>query len=222
MRGWASRRAIMSEPAAEIAHQFVDAGQQRDGHVWHVDLPLHGSPALRSALSWLYRVSAAEPGDLRRSCGAYAHRGLDQYGHPARQQLCVAVAVHLAEQGDRFRVALLLCAAALLGVLFLAVKAYEYNHKIQEGFFPGQSFHFSGPHSRGVEMFFVLYFTMTGLHALHVAVGVAVLTGYGIAVLLAQRPARLATGSISPASTGTSSISSGFSFPLFYLVGRAP
>jgi cytochrome c oxidase subunit 3 len=41
---------------------------------------------------------------------------------------CVAVAVHLAEEGDRFRVTLLLWTAALLGALFLAVKAYEYNH----------------------------------------------------------------------------------------------
>jgi cytochrome c oxidase subunit 3 len=102
----------------------------------------------------------------------------------------------------------------------LAVKAYEYNHKIQEGFFPGQSFHFSGPHSRGVEMFFVLYFTMTGLH---VAVGVAVLTGYGVAVYLAQRPARLATAvDLAGLCWHFVDIVWVFLFPLFYLVGRAP
>jgi cytochrome c oxidase subunit III len=56
-----------------------------------------------------------------------------------------------------------------------------------------------------------------------VAIGVAVLTGYGVAVLLVQRPARLATAvDLAGLYWHFVDIVWVFLFPLFYLVGRAP
>lgn len=65
-----------------------------------------------------------------------------------------------------------LIAAATLGLLFLGIKGYEYWTKIKHGLVPGIDFHadkFAQP--VGAELFFWLYFAMTGLHALHVIIG---------------------------------------------------
>ena len=157
MRGWASRRAIMSEPAAEIAHQFVDAGQQRDAATFGMWIFLCTEVLLfeRSFLAIPCIGCRTRRPSTKR--GAYAHRGgLDQYGHPARQQLLRGGGGPSCRARRPLSGRALLCAAALLGVLFLAVKAYSMTQN-QEGFFPGQSFHFSGPHSQGLKCF--LFFT---------------------------------------------------------------
>jgi cytochrome c oxidase subunit III len=69
----------------------------------------------------------------------------------------------------------LLSAAALLGVFFLALKGYEYREEFREHLVPGTNFDFAAAYARGAELFFIFYFAATGLHALHVAIGIIVL-----------------------------------------------
>jgi cytochrome c oxidase subunit 3 len=59
--------------------------------------------------------------------------------------------------------------------VFLGVKAYEYHHKWIEHLVPGPTFVFAGEHAREAHIFFLLYFTMTGLHALHMVIGAGVM-----------------------------------------------
>jgi cytochrome c oxidase subunit 3 len=63
----------------------------------------------------------------------------------------------------------------VLGSVFLGIKMYEYHHKFVEGLVPGVMFRFPGPEAAHAEIFFCLYFAMTGLHALHMIVGLGVL-----------------------------------------------
>lgn len=67
----------------------------------------------------------------------------------------------------------MLIVTILLGVLFLCLKGLEYHQHIQDHLLPGRDFNRALP--RQVEMFFVLYFLMTGLHAVHMSVGVGLL-----------------------------------------------
>ncbi len=69
----------------------------------------------------------------------------------------------------------LLAGAALLGGVFLLLKGYEYREEYREHLVPAVNFTFEAAHARGAELFFILYFVLTGLHALHVAIGVVVL-----------------------------------------------
>ncbi len=55
------------------------------------------------------------------------------------------------------------------------MKAYEYHHKWVEHLVPGPSFFLEGPGNDHAMTFFSLYFAMTGLHALHMVVGIAIL-----------------------------------------------
>ena len=59
--------------------------------------------------------------------------------------------------------------------VFLAIKGHEYYQKFWEQLVPGEHFQFAGAPRHQAEMFFVLYFAMTGLHALHVLVGIGLL-----------------------------------------------
>ena len=60
------------------------------------------------------------------------------------------------------------------GFVFLGVKAVEYSHKFESGVFPG--LHYSGSDVDGMAgLFFGIYFTLTGLHALHVIIGLGLL-----------------------------------------------
>ncbi|WP_028996616.1 cytochrome c oxidase subunit 3 [Azohydromonas australica] len=86
----------------------------------------------------------------------------------------VAVAAACAgEQRRRRATGWLLAGAALLGGAFLALKGVEYAKEWHEGLFPGPGFALA--RHAGAELFFMLYFVMTGLHALHLLIGVGLL-----------------------------------------------
>jgi cytochrome c oxidase subunit 3 len=69
----------------------------------------------------------------------------------------------------------LLWAAALLGAIFLALKGVEYRLEYNERLLPGLNFASSDANARATYLFFSLYLIATGLHAVHVAIGIAVL-----------------------------------------------
>ena len=92
----------------------------------------------------------------------------------------MALALNAAQRGMRKPLALFLAVTALLGVVFLGIKAYEYSHAIQDKLFPGAGFQFPGQNEPQAEMFFTLYFVMTGLHALHLFIGILLVSALSI------------------------------------------
>jgi cytochrome c oxidase subunit 3 len=89
----------------------------------------------------------------------------------------MVLAVRAAQLGKRNAIILFLILTLILGLAFLGVKAYEWNEKFQEHHVPGPSFHMEGTPMQGqAQLFFSLYFAMTGLHALHMVVGVGLLS----------------------------------------------
>jgi cytochrome c oxidase subunit 3 len=90
--------------------------------------------------------------------------------------LLVALAHHAAETGRRKPLVGYLAATILLGLVFLGIKFYEYYDHISNGLLPGPSFDMAeaarhGGDPRHIEIFFCLYFAMTGFHALHMLIG---------------------------------------------------
>src|SRR5205085_1711619 len=70
------------------------------------------------------------------------------------------------------------------GGTFLGIKAVEYAQKFHEHHVPGPYFHWDGPDPQHVQLFFSLYFVMTGLHALHMVIGIGIL---GVLAVMALR-----------------------------------
>jgi cytochrome c oxidase subunit 3 len=88
----------------------------------------------------------------------------------------VACSVHALRAGRRRLAGLLVAATMALGTVFLVIKLTEYARHFDEGIYPGGVGHFFREHgARGLAEFWTLYFGMTGLHALHVTVGLTVL-----------------------------------------------
>lgn len=91
--------------------------------------------------------------------------------------LTMALAVHRAHiGGNRKALAGWLFATLVLGCVFLGIKAVEYHHKFVEHLFPGPHFRFDGPPALvdQAQIFFSIYFMMTGLHAVHMIIGIGV------------------------------------------------
>jgi cytochrome c oxidase subunit 3 len=91
--------------------------------------------------------------------------------------LTMALAVRAGQTGKGTLAAAFLALTLILGSVFLAVKGFEYHDKFVEHHVPGASFHFEGPDAVHAQLFFSLYFLMTGLHALHMIIGIVVV-GY--------------------------------------------
>ena len=84
----------------------------------------------------------------------------------------VAVSTTALAKGKRKLTVACLLAASLLGCGFLAIKFTEYAAKVHAGLLPGRSFTGEPPQ---MELFYSLYFMMTGVHALHMAIGIVFL-----------------------------------------------
>ena len=69
----------------------------------------------------------------------------------------------------------MMAATAVLGLIFLGVKATEYYTEYEEQLIPGLTFVWEGTNARGAQLFFTIYFVMTGLHAIHMIIGLAIL-----------------------------------------------
>ncbi len=98
--------------------------------------------------------------------------------------LTMALAVHAAEEGAWDIVQRFLWITALLGTIFVCLKFYEYFLHWQHHKIPGVRFSAESPLGPHVELFFFFYFVMTGLHALHMTVGIAIV---GLMAVLARK-----------------------------------
>jgi cytochrome c oxidase subunit 3 len=90
--------------------------------------------------------------------------------------LFIVFAVHAAQTGHRQRIVFFLLLAVLLGVVFMAIKGYEYHNHWVEHKVPGAAFQFEGTDPHHAELFFALYFVMTGFHALHMLIGIVLVS----------------------------------------------
>ena len=100
--------------------------------------------------------------------------------------LTVVFAVYAAQQGKRTMLIGSLVLTIILGFAFLGVKATEYAEKFEKHHVPGPSFQFDNVPVPGhpdqmanpghAQIYFALYFIMTGLHALHMIIGIGFFT----------------------------------------------
>jgi len=107
-----------------------------------------------------------------------------------------------------------------LGAAFLGVKVIEYSDKFEHHLVPGPDFQWPGQYPAGAEIFYSLYFSMTGLHALHMIIGLGIMTVITIMAWRRQFDADYYTPvEVSGLYWHFVDIVWIFLFPLLYLVG---
>ena len=89
--------------------------------------------------------------------------------------LTMALGVHAAQMGQRKLLMIFLAVTMILGAAFLGIKSVEYYHKFVEHHVPGPTFQFEKEHLYHAQIFFSLYFIMTGLHAVHMIIGLGIM-----------------------------------------------
>jgi cytochrome c oxidase subunit 3 len=90
--------------------------------------------------------------------------------------LTMALAVRAAQTGLRKQTVVWLLLTMALGLTFLVIKYFEYAEKFEHHHVPGINFHFPGPDAGPAQIYFSLYFLMTGLHATHMLIGFGLLS----------------------------------------------
>jgi cytochrome c oxidase subunit 3 len=135
--------------------------------------------------------------------------------------LTMALAVHAAQTGQRWSQVGFLLLTILFGLVFLGIKTIEYAHKFHEHLVPGKQFFAEGPHAGQVQLFFGFYFGMTGMHAVHMVIGIGLLA---VLTVLAWR-GRFTADYYAPVELvglywHFVDIVWIFLFPLLYLLGR--
>lgn len=139
--------------------------------------------------------------------------------------LAVALGVNSVQRGRDQVASLYLILTIALGACFLTIKGFEYSAEIHEGFFPGSLFTYKNPATGGsaneVELFFIIYFIITAIHALHMIIGLII---FFIIFLGLRRGKYSSPGSAALEWAGLYwhfvDIVWLFLFPLLYLVGH--
>ncbi len=163
--------------SAALQHQFDSPAQQRESSTLGMWLFLVTEIMFFGGFFLVYLVyrSKYQEGFFAASHHLDVAAGAINTAVLIASSLTMALAVWAAQVGRRKAIVGFLLLTMLLGGVFLGIKVYEYGHKFEDDLVPGADFHWPRPHARAAELFYSLYFGMTGLHALHMVVGIAVL-----------------------------------------------
>ena len=176
-----------------VAHQFDDLAQQKEAGIlgmWSflaTEIMFFGGALLAYAIyrsNYHYAFAAASNLELWPV-------GLFNTFVLLASSFTVVLAVHHAQHGRNDKIFFWIIITILFGLAFIGIKAYEYHHVYAENLIPGVNFdkqelgdphrHFNGHHfpeflRRPAQIFFSFYFALTGIHALHMVVGVGIMT----------------------------------------------
>jgi len=160
-----------------VAHQFDDADQQHEASALGMWLFLITEIMFFGGLFTAYVVYRSAFPAAFHAASKELDIGLGAFNTVVllTSSLTMALSVRAAQIGKRGMLVVCLLLTIALGLTFLGVKAYEYQHKWHEHLVPGPYFLFHGPDPTNAQLFFSLYFAMTGLHALHMIIGVGLL-----------------------------------------------
>jgi cytochrome c oxidase subunit 3 len=169
-----------SSPAKfPLVHHFSDPLQQVEASKLGMWLFLATEVLLFGGLFVSYAVYHFLHPELFRA----AHRFLDVKMGALNtvvlltSSLTVALSIHAAQQNKRGMLIFNLVVTLACAAIFLVVKYFEYSHKFHDGLLPG--YHFTNgtlPNPDQAHIFFGIYFLMTGLHGIHVVLGMGVLS----------------------------------------------
>jgi len=158
------------------AHHFDSVAQEEDAGIQGIWLFLATEVLMFGGLFVAYAIFRGMYPEMFHHASKYLDTKLGALNTLVliASSYSMASAVRSTQKGDTqksFNLILITIACALI---FMTVKYFEYTHKFHEGLFPGANFSHPGA-DKHLGLFFGLYFVMTGLHAIHITVGVGLM-----------------------------------------------
>jgi len=191
----------LSNSTPGLAHHFNDLAQQKQAATLGI---------------WFFLVT-----EIMFFGGMFTGYAVYRSSNPAAFD---SASHHLDIRLGAFNTAVLIASnlTMVLGTVFLGVKAVEYTHKHHEHLIPGPGFVYEAADANGAEIFFSFYFAMTGMHALHMVVGIGIML---VLVAMAYQ-GRFSSSYNNPVEVSGLywhfvDIVWIFLFPLLYLLGRS-
>ncbi len=163
--------------AAHVAHHFPNAEQQAHAARLGMWLFLATEVLLFTVLFAGYSVYRYLYSDVWALASKHIDTGIGTANTfvLVTSSLSVAMGLHFAKEGKGKLATLCLAITLAFGLTFMVLKGVEYTHHFEEGQLPGRWYSYREVRGPGDSMFFTLYFLITGLHGLHVLVGMTVL-----------------------------------------------
>ncbi|MFQ6612627.1 MAG: cytochrome c oxidase subunit 3 family protein [Fidelibacterota bacterium] len=207
---------------AYLAHHFSTSEQQNDSAKLGMWVFLLTEILTFGGLFVAYTVFRALNPDMFYN----AHKALNVYMGTLNtvvlitSSVTVVLAIHSIQLNRQKQTFYYLLVTILLACVFLVVKYFEYSHKIHLGQLFGKYYTYTGIEGTNPHIFFSIYFLMTGLHGLHVLIGIALITW----VMIRLRKNEFSSEYYTPIENvglfwHLVDMIWIFLFPLFYLIG---
>jgi len=206
-----------------VSHQFETATQQREASILGMWIFLATEIMFFGGLFLAYTIYYNMYTDAFKEASQHLDVMLGgiNTGVLITSSLTMAMAVWAAQTSRQKLLVLFLSLTLVLAFVFLGVKAVEYMHKFHDGLVPGALFTYDSPRRDQVQLFFFIYFVMTGLHGVHILIGIGVIA----AILVMAIKGKFHAQYNNPVDvTGLYwhfvDVIWIFLFPLLYLIGR--
>ena len=214
----------MADTVAAIAPQFDDAEQQRTASNLGIWIFLATEILFFGVLFAAYAITRVRFPEAFAAASRLTNLPLAGINTAVlvTSSLTMALGVHAAQHGARRACVHWLGLTVALGCAFLAIKAVEYRLDYLEHLVPTLDFRYAGPQADQVELFFYLYFFITGVHALHVLIGIGCIAT--IAVMASRNafsPAYFTPVDVTGLYWHLVDVIWLFVFPVLYLVSRS-
>lgn len=213
----------MADHTLALRHQFDDVEQQKDASTLGMWIFLATEILFFGGMFCCYTVYRSAYPDAFGI--ASNHLGVLLGAASTAVLICssyfMACAVNSAALGRRNPLVGFLGLTILFGIAFLVVEMSEWHMLYEEGLMPGFNFTYKDLDPSHVQLFFSMYFAMTGLHATHVTVGVVLLTVMAVRALGGRfTPHYYTPVEISGLYWHFVDLVWIFLFPLYYLIAR--
>jgi cytochrome c oxidase subunit III len=165
------------EAAPELKHHFVDLEAQREASTLGMWVFLVTEVLFFGGMFTAYVIYRATYRTAFEGASNLLDIKLGAFNTAVliMSSLTMALAVWASSIGKRKLIIVFLILTILLGGTFLGVKVIEYKDKFDHHLVPGPNFQWDGKFPAAAEQFYSLYFCMTGLHALHMIIGIGIM-----------------------------------------------